>query len=246
MVSICIDIGNTLTKVGIFEEFHMIYYQVIDADYISVIEPMFESYKIDAVVLSCVAEVPDQLVLMIQQKTPAFIILDQNTPIPIENLYNTKDSLGKDRLAAVIGASSIYPGENLLVIDAGTAITYDFINNRSHYIGGNISPGIQMRYKALHSFTKKLPYLNQVQDYDPIGTNTNDAIISGVLQGAVMEMEGMIHYFSKEFEGLRIVITGGDASFFDKKLKNTIFVVPNLVLLGLNAVIHYHINHAIL
>jgi type III pantothenate kinase len=130
----------------------------------------------------------------------------------------------------------------VLVVDAGTAITYDVINDRGQYFGGNISPGIHMRYKALHEFTRKLPLIDMIGDYPQLGRNTRDAIISGVLQGIICEVEGTIDNFSKNFPELRVVITGGDAGFFDKKLKKTIFVVPNLVLLGLNSILQYNLN----
>ena len=242
MLTLCIDIGNTLVKFGVFDGDHMQYFNSIGSGDYLLIAGIFERYNIDSVIMSSVTDIPDKLENIIKQKSKIFIILENNTQLPIENKYMTKESLGKDRLAGVVGASILYPGENLLVIDAGTAITYDIINNRSEYLGGNISPGILMRYKALHNYTGKLPLLDQIKDYVTLGNNTKDAIISGVLQGVVMEMDGTIDQFLKDFPGLRVLVTGGDSGFFTKKLKNTIFVVQNLVLIGLNRILNYNIK----
>ncbi len=242
MLSLCVDFGNTLIKLAVFDNNILVHFQAIESIQNSLISELFDRYQIEAVIVSSVTEVPEQITILLKQKSKFFIILDHKTPLPIQNEYTSKETLGKDRLAAVIGAYSLYPGENLFVIDAGTAITYDIINDHAQYLGGNISPGIQMRYKALHQFTSKLPLLDRIEDYILFGNNTQDAIKSGVLQGVVIEMDGTIDLFKKDFPGIKVVLTGGDSEFFDKKLKNTIFVVQNLVLVGLNRVLHYTIT----
>jgi type III pantothenate kinase len=166
--------------------------------------------------------------------------LSANTPLPIENRYLTKETLGKDRIAAVVGAYDLYPNQNLLVIDAGTAITYDFINEKGQYLGGNISPGIEMRFKALNYYTGKLPRVQPKEWNKLYGSTTEEAILGGVLNGVVFEVDKTIESFKEFYKNLKVIITGGDAEFFDNKLKNSFFVNFNLLALGLNRILEYN------
>ena len=145
-----------------------------------------------------------------------------------------------DRIAGIVGAYSVFPGENVLVIDAGTAITYDLLNRKGDYLGGNISPGLNMRYKALHFYTGKLPLLQSAEDPPFIGEDTNSAIHAGVQNGLVMEMQAYINRLEEEYKNIKIILTGGDANFFDRKLKNPIFVFSNLLSIGLNFILNYN------
>lgn len=242
MISICFDIGNTRNKLAIFEDDVMIDFKNIDLHDFQLYDNLFAFKKIDAAIISCVSTIPEALTSYLSQKVKINVVLDHNTKLPIENYYETKESLGKDRLAAVVGANFLYPGEDLLIIDAGTAITFDIINCKRQYLGGNISPGIQLRYKSLNTFTGKLPLLNNVEDFLPFGKNTHDAIKSGVLQGVVIEVDGCIDMFKQYYPGIRTLFTGGDATFFDNKLKNVIFVIPNLVMVGLNRILAFNYN----
>lgn len=164
------------------------------------------------------------------------------TPIPVRNLYRTPQTLGMDRLAAVIGAWSILPDTPLLIIDAGTAITYDFLNERGEYIGGNISPGIEMRFKALHAFSSQLPLVEKEGDTPDYGYNTETALRSGVVQGVQWEIEGYIRKLQYEHPRLFTFLTGGDAFFFDYTAKKQIFADSFLVLKGLNRVLNDNIQ----
>jgi type III pantothenate kinase len=168
-------------------------------------------------------------------------IFTNNTPIPLKNLYQSASTLGSDRLAASVGAYSLYPNTEVLCIDCGTCIKYNFVNARNEYIGGAISPGIYMRFKALNSFTSKLPLVEKVEDYNKlVGQNTNESILSGVLLGAIKEVQGIIEEYQQNYPHLKIVITGGDGNFFSKHLKkNSIFTHPNLVLEGLNNILNF-------
>ncbi len=170
-----------------------------------------------------------------------FIILDKNTKIPIKNLYKTPNTLGFDRLAGIVGANSFFPNQNILSIDIGTAITYDFINENNEYIGGNISLGIDLRYKALNLFTKKLPLLQKNGMNKSIGQNTTEAIILGVENGIFFEINGYITDFNANYKNIKIILTGGDCFFFENKLKNIIFANPNLVPIGLNRILNYNV-----
>ena len=163
-----------------------------------------------------------------------------STPIPISNRYRTPETLGSDRLAAVIGASSLKPGTDLLIIDAGTCITYEVIDARGNYWGGNIAPGMQMRLRALHEFTARLPLVEAEGEVPGMGYNTETAIRSGVLRGMKYEIEGYIKSMRSKFPHLQVFLTGGDHINFDTNIKNSIFSDRYLVPRGLNKILDYN------
>ncbi|PIF05855.1 MAG: type III pantothenate kinase [Draconibacterium sp.] len=240
-MNLVIDIGNTRTKFSVFNRGEVLItvpVEEFDPGHVDIL--LDEHPGLNQAILASVKEYSPQLREKLQQKFDLFIELDENTPLPIENLYQSKNTLGKDRIAAVVGAFDLYPGENVLVIDAGTAITYDFINELGQYLGGNISPGIEMRLKALHTFTGKLPLVKQ-RDWNRLfGTSTEEAILGGVLNGIVYETDKTIDTFKEFYKNLKVIITGGNAQFFDKKLKNSFFVHFNLLALGLNRILEYN------
>ena len=162
------------------------------------------------------------------------------TPVPINNLYKTPETLGKDRLAAVVGAHSLFPDKDVLVFDAGTALTIDFIDKEGNYRGGNISPGLNMRFRALHDYTQKLFLHSQSDDYQLLGADTPSAIISGVQNGMIFEINHYVHHFVKEFPQLVTILTGGDVNFFVNKIEKRIFAEPNLVFIGLKKIIEFN------
>ena len=156
-------------------------------------------------------------------------------------MYKTPKTLGVDRIALASAAIQKYPKKNVLVIDAGTCITFDFISKDKEYLGGAISPGIQMRYKALHNFTAKLPLLDSGELTSFIGFDTESSIHSGVLNGVCNELDGVINQYSKKFRDLTVVLTGGDTNFLAKQLKSVIFAHPNFVLEGLHTILNYNL-----
>ncbi len=199
--------------------------------------------RVQNVILCSVKPDDPLLVDMLRQCFGYVLILDENTPVPVKNMYQTPGTLGKDRLAGVVGANNIYPDRNVLIIDAGTAITYDVVDDQNRYIGGNISPGLTMRFRALHDFTGRLPLVEPKTEVPFLAGNTEDAIAGGVQNGIVFEMDSCITLFKKKFKDLIIIFTGGDAEFFDKKLKSTIFVDPDLILRGLNRILIYNVEN---
>ena len=173
-------------------------------------------------------------------RSKKFLPLTFQTPTPFKNLYQTPSTLGKDRIAAVAGAFSLYPNRNVLVIDAGTCITYDFLTDKGEYLGGGISPGIRMRFKAMHTFTGKLPLI-EPDEYDGlIGRSTRESMLSGVYNGVISELNGLISLYQEQFGDIMVIITGGDHEFLHNKLKISIFAAPDLVLLGLNEIFDYN------
>ena len=240
-MNLVIDIGNTRTKFSVFNRGEVLISVPVDEflpEHITVLQN--EHPELQHVILASVKDYSPKLKTALQNKFKQFIELNANTPLPIENCYKTPETLGKDRIAAAVGGFDLYPDNNLLIIDAGTAITYDILNDKHQFLGGNISPGIEMRYKALHQFTGKLPLVSQ-QKFDKLyGTTTEEAILAGVQHGVVFEVDKAIETFKEFYTNLKVIITGGDADFFDKKLKNSFFVNFNLTALGLNRILEYN------
>ncbi len=242
-MNLVIDIGNTRTKFALFNRGQLMISVPVNEFQPQHIALLKEEHpSLCNAIISSVKEVPKELLQTLEKKIDSFLELNYNTPIPIENKYSTKETLGKDRIAAVVGASQLYPNENILVIDAGTAITYDIITSESQYLGGNISPGLDIRFKSLHQFTGKLPLVCLNEDDFLYGNSTETAIRAGVQNGITYEVEGAIMEFKKKFESLRIILTGGNAEFFAKRLKNSFFVNSNLVVLGLNYILEHNKN----
>jgi len=199
-----------------------------------------EHPQLNQAILSSVKPVDDEILQFLSENFDLFIELDHLTELPLENLYETPETLGKDRLAAAVGANELFPNQNLLIIDAGTAITYDLVSEKNQFVGGNISPGLQMRFKALNYFTGKLPLVSYSDEFQTIGKNTTDAIRAGVQNGILYEIAQTIELFNKNYQNLQIVMTGGDSIFFDKKLNYSIFVHFNITLIGLNRILEHN------
>jgi len=241
-MNLCIDQGNSSTKVGLFEqnklEESFSYKKFETAE----IADLFEKYAIDNCIISSVITKNDAFVDDLRKRTVFLIELSHDTAIPIVNHYATPETLGKDRLAAVVGASFLKPKTDLLVIDAGTAITYDFIDANHIFWGGNIAAGFDLRLRSLHEYTQKLPLVKAKIDSPLLGNDTHSALISGAMHGIVFEMDGYINTLKIKYPQLSTFLTGGSTFYFDTKLKNAIFVETNLVLIGLNRIIQYNVQ----
>jgi type III pantothenate kinase len=240
-MNLVIDIGNTRTKFSVFNRGEVLITVPVEEFSPANIEMLKQEYEdLNKVILSSVKDYPDKLRNSLQQNFDIVIELNADTPLPVQNCYRTPETLGKDRIAAVVGAYDLYPGTNVLVIDAGTAITYDLLTAEGKYLGGNISPGLEMRFKALNQFTGKLPRIEKA-DYNKLfGTTTEQAIRAGVQNGTVYEVDTTISTFKEFYKNLKVIITGGDAEFFDNKLKNSFFVHFNLISLGLNRILEHN------
>lgn len=239
-MNLCVDQGNTLLKVAVFEEEVLIRHFTLNTDFESGLSEIINTFQINKAILSSVSAVSVDTIL--SQKVKYFINFDHHTPVPVVNSYETPETLGKDRLAAVVGANRLMPETDLLVIDAGTAITFDFIDAHGVYHGGNIAPGIEMRAESLHQFTGKLPRVELKGDVSFLGKNTSDAIIAGIIYGAAFEIDGYIDRLLLKYPKLCTFLTGGSSIYFDGKLKNPIFADKNLVLTGLNRILQYNVS----
>lgn len=242
-MNITIDIGNSKTKVTAFKNNKL--FKVDSYSNNLNFNTIFTSnniQKINSIIVCSVHnEIPDNI-LLLKKTCNNFIVFSHKTKIPVKNLYSTPETLGLDRLAASVGAYSIFPNKNSLIIDAGTAITFDIINFKGEYMGGSISPGILTRYKALSYYTKKLPDLEFNENYEYPAGSTKSSIHAGIQLGIIYETEGYIDKLKKQFKNLNVVVTGGDINFFVKNIKKTIFAQPNLVAIGLNKIIKFNEN----
>jgi type III pantothenate kinase len=240
-MNLVIDIGNSRSKFSLFNPSGMMF-TVADNNFgPQSIEMLCNDYPgLNKVILSSTKNYPAELKIALQKSFEVFIELNEHTPVPIRNCYKTPDTLGKDRLAAAVGANLLYPGTNILIIDAGTAITFDQVSEKGEYLGGNISPGLQMRFKALHHFTGKLPLVQSNGRYPFWGDTTRNAILAGVQNGILFEVDAYIDHFKKIYKKIEIIFSGGDVNFFESKLKNSFFVHSNLIATGLNRILEYN------
>ncbi len=203
---------------------------------------VFSSYVINECMIGTVVNGLEVFIQELKKKTNVRLFTS-DTPTPVKNLYKTAHSLGSDRLAGAVGGNALFPDKNILIIDAGTCIKYNLVNAQNEYLGGAISEGLQMRFKAIHTFTSRLPLLEMDENFNElIGTTTNESILSGVQLGAVAEVEGFIAQYKQIYPDIMILITGGDVNFFEKRLKKPIFADSFLILKGLNAILEYNLN----
>lgn len=193
-----------------------------------------KKFKVKKVAMVSVVKRSAAIENFFNESSVPFLKLNSKSKLPIKNNYQSPQTLGMDRIGAVMGASSFFPKGNILVINAGTCITYDVLTSEGEYHGGNITPGVDMRFRALHTFTDQLPLIKKASTKKLIGASTAESILTGVIRGTMSEMQGMIGEYKKIFPRLYIIITGGDASLFESSLNCKIFARPNLVLFGLN------------
>lgn len=243
-----IDVGNTTTKIGLFDGSTLQESHVFDHDEHHQVSSILNENKVEHAILSSVIGDAAEIRSLVEAET-SLVYLDADTVLPIKSQYKTRETLGTDRIAAVVGASVMYPNENNLVIDAGTCITYDLIDNGDTYIGGNISPGLEMRLKAMHHYTGTLPLLkadeslfDEINADSLVGSSTKEAMIIGVKQGITAEIERIIEKLKKLYEDLNILLSGGDVAIFERWIKIEIFAVPNIVLIGLNAILFHQLQ----
>ena len=239
-MNLAIDIGNTRVKAAVFEEDKLIELLVFDKKIIvSKIKKIIKNHTISAGIISNVGSISESKLAQLN-KSFKFIVISASLKVPFNNLYKTPNTLGVDRIALVAAAVKQFPITNVLIIDAGTCITFDFVDVNASYLGGAISPGIKMRYKALNKFTANLPLIDALELHDFIGKNTEESIISGVLNGVQNEINGIIEDYYLKYLDLTVVLTGGDTNFLSKQLKSSIFANQNFLLQGLNEILKFN------
>ena len=248
MKNLVIDIGNTTAKIGVFLHGKLKSHQ--DNINLQQLPAIAKAASPSNIMISSVAANPQQLKEKLQQIAPTQILTHQ-TKIPITNTYHTPQTLGLDRLAAVVAANAQCPGKDCLVIDMGTSITYDLIDHKANYHGGRIAPGLQMRFNALHTFTKRLPQIQWNQQKNPqqqkqttmppgTGKNTPESIKAGVIWGILHEIQGTISYYQDNYPRIQVITCGGDAPIFESNINHHIFAVPHLVLFGIDRILAHN------
>ncbi|MEM7161464.1 MAG: type III pantothenate kinase [Bacteroidota bacterium] len=236
-MQIAIDIGNTRAKFAHFEERKILENYILPHEEVrGRLTELISNHE--EIIISSTKDYGNlNLDLALLDKV---LVLDSKVNLPVEINYKTPQTLGNDRLANVVGAMNLYPAQNLLVIDTGTCFTYDFVTEKGLYLGGNISPGLHLRIKAMNSYTDKLPLIDLRSEFDFIGGSTDEALNNGVWNGCLGEIEHYCERFLREFENAAIIITGGDTEIFGKALKNSIFANPFLTLIGLNEILLFN------
>lgn len=241
-MQLIIDIGNTRAKIVLFEKGQIVSRYYPDRFNVEWLEGLKAKESFDAAILSSVNQ-DNQAVEDWLTDHCFFIKLEHTTAIPIKNAYQTPQTLGKDRLAAAVGAFALYPQENCLVVDAGTCMTYEWLSAEGIYKGGNIAPGIDMRLRAMHEFTAKLPLVGKQRLEDWIGFNTETALQMGGQLGAVLEIEGFVARYERRYGSIQLILTGGDAAIIAEHLEIEHFIInEDIVLIGLYKILKYNAN----
>ena len=242
-MNLIIDVGNSFVKLAVFRGGVIKYKEVIEEnlllEQVRLLKKRFKS--IQKGIVSSVGKFNHGDVSEIEKLIP-LLTLNSKTKLPFKNEYKTPKTLGVDRIALVSASVKQFPDENVLIIDAGTCVTYDFINVKNEYLGGAISPGLRVRYKSLNNLTANLPLLETEIPKDIIGASTEESIHSGVVNGILNEIDGVIDTYKLKYSDLTVILTGGDANFLSKQLKNSIFANSNFLLEGLNFILQFNSN----
>ena len=239
-MNLVVDIGNTLLKLAVFDGGRLVAQQCVGELREETFAGLLGGARAArAVVASTRGEAP-AIVEAVRRHTDYLLEFTPATPVPIGNAYLTPATLGRDRLAAAVGAATLYPRRNALIVDFGTAVTLDFVSADGVFRGGCISPGMAMRFRALHDYTAALPLCDATDSAELLGRTTDEAVRLGVMNSLAFEIEGYIARMQGEIEDLCVIFTGGDTNFFAKRIKNTIFANCNLVFWGLNRILEYN------
>ncbi len=241
---LAVDVGNTRIKAAVFEDSTLLEsFVFLKTELEKSIYNILNSHKkITQLVVASVSDVEKQAFSNFENSVNIHFV-SRKDAFPFVNGYETPQTLGIDRMVLAAGATLKYPNQNRLVIDAGTCVTYDFIDETDHYLGGAISPGLLLRYESLHHFTAKLPFMTLETPKQLIGKSTSESIHSGVVNGLVFEIEGYIEELRSQYSKFIIILTGGDSVFLAKRLKNTIFANSNFLLESLNQTFQYKIKN---
>ena len=241
-MNLIIEQGNSATKVAVYSQGQMI----LSSDYKSFsnsdLLQLFNQYPLKNGILSTVIDANKELITCLENRLERFFLVDEHVRLPIEVRYQTPETLGSDRIAVAVGANLLQPQKDILIIDAGTAITYEVVEAAGVYLGGNISPGMTSRFHALNRHTKRLPLVEKRACVPLLGTSTETAILAGVVRGIVFEMDGYIDELQGKYPGLYVFLTGGHAFYFEKRLKNAIFADKNVGLIGLNRILEFNVD----
>ncbi len=242
-MNLIIDVGNTYVKLACFSKHKLIFKSKAKLkELVAEVSKLKKEYpRLKRAIVSTVGGLKKSQINAMKQELE-LLELTHHTLVPFKNSYETPETLGIDRIALVSASVFHYPDKNVLIIDAGTCITYDFITTKNEYLGGAISPGIRMRYKGLNNLTANLPLLDTQKPDVIVGTSTQSAMHSGVVNGVVAEIDGLIGSYLEKYSDLTVILTGGDANFLSEQLKSSIFANSNFLLEGLNYILEFNSN----
>jgi type III pantothenate kinase len=240
-MKLVIDLGNTFQKLAVFSGEEMVYVEISEQITMKLLLSIFNRFAIISAIISSVIHHDKEIESFINSRCQC-VVLDHNTALPLLNKYESTETLGKDRLAAAVAGNHFFSHNDVLVIDAGTCIKYDFINSKSEYHGGAISPGLRMKFNALHTFTEKLPLVELNHFNALVGKTTSESLLSGVINGTLAEIDGIIDRYREIYPQIQVVLSGGDAEYLVSKLKNKTFAVSYIVLNGLKIILDYNDN----
>ena len=233
--TLCFDFGNTRMKCAVFVDGEFVKEQVLADDKEDTIRGLVGQYHPDRSILSSVIDHNPAMEDLLRQTT-SFHKLDHHSRVPITTPVGKPETIGADRLALVVAAVTLFPGKNNLVIGLGSAITYNYVNKYNEFVGGGISPGMEMRFKSLHTLTAKLPLVKADWNFPLVGYDTRTNILSGVILGMAKEIDGIIGAYEEKYDNFNVLMSGGDAGYFVRHLKKKIFVDPYLIYKGLYAI----------
>jgi len=237
-----IDIGNTYVKWAVLDDTNIISIDEFEPGHLPIKIRNLDPSSGNNGIISTVKALHPNIIMALKEKGQ-FVFLDSKTTIPIVNRYVTPETLGPDRIAAAVGGNAEFRNVDLLIVDCGTCLKFDFVNRLNEFIGGGISPGLRMRFQALNHFTDKLPLIYPKPDFKDlmlIGNNTEYSIASGVINGMLAEIDGIINRYKEIHPHVKVVLTGGDAEFLLGKIKNPVFYRENLVLKGLAQILVFN------
>jgi len=241
-MDLVIDIGNTFCKIAIFREtgellFDEILPELKEEDIIL----WLEKFSVKRSILASVAETYSEIETLLKKNTH-YLHFSHTTKLPISIQYDSPETLGLDRIAAAVAAASFFPEKNVLSIQAGSCLVFDFIDKEANFQGGAIAPGLSMRFQALHHFTKRLPLLAPHENFSLVGKDTQQSIQSGVINGIIHEINGTILQYQQHYPDLQVILSGGDSIYLQKSIKNTIFAASKFVLKGLHKILRFNVE----
>lgn len=241
-LNLIIDIGNTRIKVALFHHSELVRCVGMDSlDEKSLGEWLSED-EVGRAILSTTRDLKEGEEETVRRFSKEVLLFTPQTKVPIQNAYQTPQTLGRDRLAAAVGAVEMFPQKDVLIVDFGTALTIDYVSKEGVFCGGSISPGMKLRFKALNDYTARLPLCEASEQEMLVGTSTRQAIEMGVMNSISFEIEGYIERMRKKNKDLCVIFTGGDAKVFVKRIKNTIFAKCNPIFVGLNRILEYNVR----
>jgi type III pantothenate kinase len=237
--TLCFDFGNTRMKCGVFVDGIFRQEYVLEDDREETVESLLDLFRPEKTILSSVIRHNEGLEELLR-RTTHFHKLDHHSKVPVTTPVGKPETIGSDRLALVVSAVTLFPGKNNLVIGLGSAVTYNYVNKYREFIGGGISPGMEMRFKSLHTFTAKLPLIRADWNFPLAGYDTRTNILSGVILGMAKEIDGIIEAYEEKYDNFNVLLSGGDSAYFTRRLKKKIFADPYLIYKGLHAISEYN------